>query len=135
MARCELTGKSPQVKNLVSHSNIKTKSRNSPNVQAKKLYSRILGRQVSLKIATTTIRTVESRGGIDVFLLNAADANLSHRALALKYQLRRRIRGDGEASEVKSAAPVKAAEVAETKAPAAKKKPAKKTAPTKTSKK
>jgi large subunit ribosomal protein L28 len=135
MARCELTGKSPTVKNLVSHSNIKTKSRNSPNVQAKKLYSRILGRQVSLKIATTTIRTVESRGGIDVFLLNALDNNLSHRALALKYQLRRRIRGEND-GEVKAAVPVKTVEAAEKKAPAApKKKPAAKKAAPKTAKK
>ena len=29
MAHCELSGKAPVVKNLVSHSNIKTKSRGS----------------------------------------------------------------------------------------------------------
>jgi large subunit ribosomal protein L28 len=125
MARCELTGKSPQVKNLVSHSNIKTKSRNFPNVQSKSLFSRTLNRLVSLKIATTTIRTVESRGGVDVFLLNAPDQDLSRRALALKNQIRRKIRGDGEVKEVKVAAPKME------EAPKAKK-PARKTATKKT---
>ena len=33
MARCELTGKGPVVKNLVSHSNIKTKSTANANIQ------------------------------------------------------------------------------------------------------
>ena len=33
MPQCELTGKKPVVKNLVSHSNIKTKSRALPNVR------------------------------------------------------------------------------------------------------
>ncbi len=124
MARCELTGKSPTVKNLVSHSNIKTKSRNHPNVQQKKLFSRILNRLVTLKMATTTIRTVESRGGIDVFLLNAPDSNLSHRALALKYQIRRVIkggRGDGEQTPV---APVMSVEAATKESPKKAKKPA-----------
>ncbi len=109
MARCELTAKGPAVKNLVSHSNIKTKSKNMPNVQSKKLFSRTLNRQVTLKVATTTIRSLEARGGLDVFLLNAPDADLSRRALAVKYQIRRKISGGGKSNgEAKAAAPVEA---------------------------
>jgi len=130
MARCELTGKGPAVKNLVSHSNIKTKSRNFPNVQYKKLFSRTLNRLVTLKVATTTIRTVESRGGIDTFLLNAPDAELSRRALALKGQIRRAIRGGptvvhAEAPVAKTAAPKVKPAAAKKPAPAKSKKPTK----------
>ena len=121
MARCELTAKGPAVKNLVSHSNIKTKSKNMPNVQYKKLFSRTLNRQVTLKIATTTVRTVEARGGLDTFLLNAPDRDLSRKALAVKNQIRRKITGskNGSAAEVKAApveAEAKAPRTTETKA-------------------
>lgn len=122
MARCELTGKGPVVKNLVSHSNIKTKSRNQPNVQAKKLFSRTLNRQVVLKVATTTIRTLESRGGLDVFLLNAPDADLSRRALAVKNSIRRKITSGNGAQKTQQAVSVDAkADAPAKKAPAAKK--------------
>ena len=53
MPRCELSGKSPEVKNLVSHSNIKTKSVALPNVQQKRLYSTLLGEMIDLKLATS----------------------------------------------------------------------------------
>jgi large subunit ribosomal protein L28 len=91
MARCELTGKGPTVKNLVSHSNIKTKSRNFPNVQQKKIFSRTLNKQVSLKIATSTIKSLQAMGGFDVFILNAPDKTLSKRALTVKGQIKRKM--------------------------------------------
>jgi large subunit ribosomal protein L28 len=123
MARCELTGKGPVVKNLVSHSNIKTKTRNQPNVQSKKLYSRILNRQVTLKVATTTIRTLESQGGFDTFLLNAKDTQLSHRASAIKRMLRRKLTANVAQPEVaKSAGPKASTKTAKTTAAAAPKK-------------
>jgi len=93
MARCELTGKGPAVKNLVSHSNIKTKSRNKPNVQSKKLFSRTLNRLVSLKLATSTIKALEAGGGFDKFILNARDNEMSKRALAIKNQIKRKVKG------------------------------------------
>lgn len=96
MARCELTGKGPAVKNLVSHSNIKTKSRNRPNVQSKKMFSRTLNRQVTLKIATSTIKALEACGGFDKFILNATDAKLSKRALTVKNQIKHKMQGAGK---------------------------------------
>ncbi len=56
MSRCELSGKSPVVKNLVSHSNIKTKSVANPNVQRKRIFSKSLNQMVRLYMATSTIR-------------------------------------------------------------------------------
>lgn len=88
MSRCELSGKGPVVKNLVSHSNIKTKFKAQPNVQYKQLFSNTLNRNVRLQIATSTIRSVEHKGGFDTFILNQADSKLSKRALEVKNKIR-----------------------------------------------
>lgn len=92
MARCELTGKQPEVKNLVSHSNIKTKSVSNPNVQQKRIFSRSLNQMVNLKMATSTIRSMEHMGGFDTFILNQTDSKLSKRALEIKNRILRRLR-------------------------------------------
>lgn len=91
MSRCEITGKGPVVKNLVSHSNIKTKSTAQPNVQKKRLFSRILNQMVRLQIATSAIRDMEHVGGFDNFLLNAEDSKLSKRAMAIKLRMKKKI--------------------------------------------
>ncbi|MCS6838378.1 MAG: 50S ribosomal protein L28 [Bdellovibrionaceae bacterium] len=91
MARCELTGKRPRVKNLVSHSNIKTKSLAMPNIQQKKLYSHILKGFVSLKVATSTLKAMEHVGGFDLFLLRQDPRCLSPRALKVLQRMRRKI--------------------------------------------
>ena len=91
MARCELTGKSPVVKNLVSHSNIKTKSVAMPNVQRKRLYSAVLDQSVTLKVATSTLKSMEHSGGFDKYILNQPEATLSKRALAVRGRIRKKI--------------------------------------------
>ena len=62
MSRCELSGKRPMVKNLVSHSNRKTKSKASPNVQSKRLFSKYLDSFVRLQVATKSIKDMEHMG-------------------------------------------------------------------------
>ncbi len=91
MSRCELTGKGPVVKNLVSHSNIKTKSINQPNVQKKRLFSRSLNQMVRLSIAASAIRDMEHMGGFDNFILNLDDAKMSKHALAIKARLKKKM--------------------------------------------
>lgn len=91
MSRCELTGKGPTVKNLVSHSNIKTKSIAQPNVQKKRVFSRYLNEMVRLQIATSAIRDMEHMGGFDNFILNQEDAKLSKRALSVKLRIKKKI--------------------------------------------
>lgn len=95
MPRCELTGKSPEVKNLVSHSNIKTKSVALPNVQQKRLFSSLLGQMISLKIAASTVKSIDHVGSIDKFILTQDDKKLSKRALTLKTRMLRKLRGQG----------------------------------------
>ncbi|MAE72983.1 MAG: 50S ribosomal protein L28 [Bdellovibrionaceae bacterium] len=91
MPRCELTGKGPVVKNLVSHSNIKTKSTAHPNIQQKKVFSQSLGESISLKLAASTIRTMEHKGGFDPFILRQPDDVLSSQALRVKNRIRRKL--------------------------------------------
>ena len=91
MSRCELTGKGPVVKNLVSHSNIKTKSVALPNVQKKRIFSRSLNQMVRLQVATSAIRDMEHMGGFDNFILNQDDSKLSKRALAVKLKIKKKI--------------------------------------------
>lgn len=91
MARCELTGKAPVVKNLVSHSNIKTKSIAMPNIQKKRLFSNVLDQSVTLKVATSTLKSMEHFGGFDKYILNQPENALSKRALAVQGRIRKKI--------------------------------------------
>jgi large subunit ribosomal protein L28 len=87
MPRCELTGKGPTVKNLISHSNIKSKTWAQPNVQKRRLYSTALNRFVTLNVAVSTIRTLDQVGGLDRFILSQGEANLSDRAREVRKQI------------------------------------------------
>ena len=89
--RCELTGKAVLTGHLVSHSNRKTKSRFLPNLCNVTLQSDALGRAVRLRIAASALRSVEHRGGLDAFLLKAADSELSQGARALKREVEKKL--------------------------------------------
>ncbi len=91
MPRCELTGKKPVVKNLVSHSNIKTKSRAFPNVQFRSFYSSCLKRSFRLKVAASTVRSIDKSGGIDNFLMKCSKNNLSPFALKLRKNMEKKL--------------------------------------------
>jgi large subunit ribosomal protein L28 len=56
--RCDLTGKRPNVANNVSHSNVKTKRRQLPNLQMKKVWWEEENRFVTLRISTRALRTL-----------------------------------------------------------------------------
>jgi large subunit ribosomal protein L28 len=87
MAVCELTSKRPVVKNLVSHSNIKTKKIAQPNVQKRRLFSTALGEFVTLRVATSALRDMEHVGGLDRFILRQDAAKLSARASDVKRRI------------------------------------------------
>ncbi|MAB13995.1 50S ribosomal protein L28 [Parvibaculum sp.] len=82
--RCELTGKGVMSGNNVSHANNRTRRRFLPNLCQVSLLSDALGQQVSLRISAHALRSVEHKGGLDLFLLNASDGQLSPRALKVK---------------------------------------------------
>ena len=98
MSRCELTGKSPVVKNKVSHSNIKTKSIAMPNVQKKRVYSKALNEFIRLQISTSALRDMEHMGGFDTFILRQDVAKLSPRANEARLRIQRKMKVKKEAS-------------------------------------
>jgi len=62
MARvCTLTGKRPNVANKVSHSNIKTKKRQLPNLQTRRVWYEKEQRWVKLKLSTRALRTLRKK--------------------------------------------------------------------------
>jgi len=75
--RCEITGKGPLVGNKVSHANNKTKRRFLPNLQEASFFSTALKRSIKVTTSMHGIRTVEHKGGIDAFLLDATAAKLT----------------------------------------------------------
>ena len=63
MARkCILTGKRPNVANKVSHSNIKTKKRQLPNLQWRRIWYEEEQRFVRLRLSTRALRTLRKKG-------------------------------------------------------------------------
>jgi large subunit ribosomal protein L28 len=63
MARkCMLTGSRPNVANKISHSNIKTKTRQLPNVQKRRFWWVEGERFVVLRVSTRAMRTIDKKG-------------------------------------------------------------------------
>ena len=88
--RCELSGKAVQSGNKVSHSNRKTRTRFLPNLCQVTLISDALARSVRLRVAAAALRSVEHRGGLDNFLMKAADDTLSQGAIELKREIKKK---------------------------------------------
>jgi large subunit ribosomal protein L28 len=85
--RCQITGKGVMSGNNVSHANNRTRRKFLPNLQRTSMASEILGRNVTLRVSTSAIRTVEKHGGLDAFLLQARNAELADDARALKREI------------------------------------------------
>ena len=63
MARvCQITGKKTQVGFNVSHANNKTKSKFFPNLQTKRFFSEERGEWITMKVATSAMRTINKKG-------------------------------------------------------------------------
>jgi large subunit ribosomal protein L28 len=75
----------------VSHSNIKTKRRFLPALSPATLQSDALGQSFRLRVTNAALRTLDFRGGLDVFLVKARDEDLSPRALKIKRQLKAKL--------------------------------------------
>ena len=89
--RCELTGIGPMVGHSVSHSNIKTKRRFLPSLKAVKVTSEALGQTFSLRISNAALRTLDSKGGLDPFIVKAKDEQLSLAAQRIKRQVKAKL--------------------------------------------
>lgn len=60
--RCQITGKGPLVGNNVSHAHNRTKRRQLPNLQKKRIYVPELKRFVTLRISARAIKTINKNG-------------------------------------------------------------------------
>ena len=92
--KCDLSGKLVLTGNNVSHANNKTKRRFLPNLQIVSLYSEKLNKKIRFKVAASTLRTVEKNGGIDNFLLDASNQNLSSSARKYKKSIEKIINSE-----------------------------------------
>lgn len=90
MARCcELTNKGNQAGNKVSHAQNKSKRSFSVNLQKISLRSEILKENVRLRIAASTLRSVDHNGGLDNYLLTTSNTKLSEEAIRIKRKLKK----------------------------------------------
>lgn len=87
--RCELTGKTVQSGNNVSHAHNRTRRRFLPNLCNVSLLSDALGRTYSLRVSAHALRSVEHRGGLDAFLMKAKPGELSLKARRLQRDIRK----------------------------------------------
>ena len=62
MKICEITGKTAQVGNNVSHSNKKTKRRFNPNLKTERFWNEEEGRWITLKVTAAGMKTINKKG-------------------------------------------------------------------------
>lgn len=60
--RCMITGKGPMAGNRVSHAHNKTRRRQLPNLQWKRIYIPEMDRTVRVKLSTRALRTIDKKG-------------------------------------------------------------------------
>lgn len=59
---CEITGKTAQTGNNVSHSHIRTKRKFDLNLKTKRFWSEEEGRWITLKVSAAGIKTINKKG-------------------------------------------------------------------------
>ena len=85
--KCELTGKSPLKGHKVSHANNKTKRKFYPNLKKVTFKSDILKKGIKLNVSSAALRSVDFKGGIDIYLKKVRSFKLSRKAKKLKSQI------------------------------------------------
>lgn len=98
--RCDLLAVGVMSGNKVSHSNRKTRRRFLPNLKTISFKSEALGSELTLKIAASTLRTVNKYGSIDNFLVNYRYAKLTIAARKLRVQIKKKLVKLGKLEEV-----------------------------------
>lgn len=84
---CQVTGKKNLTGNNVSHANNKTKRVFRPNLQTVRVYSETLKRSISMRVTAAGLRTLEHKGGLDAFLLDSKQADLTPTLRKVKAQV------------------------------------------------
>lgn len=85
--RCQISGKGVLTGNNVSHANNKTRRRFLPNLQQTSMLSETLGQSVRLRLTPHAIRTIESKGGLDAYLMGRTNSKLTDEGRRLKRRI------------------------------------------------
>tara|TARA_Y100000590_G_scaffold349596_1_gene401168 strand:- start:1685 stop:1963 length:279 start_codon:yes stop_codon:yes gene_type:complete len=88
--KCELTGKSPLKGHKVSHANNKMKRKFFPNLKKVTFKSEILKRNIKLRVSNAALKSVDYKGGIDLYLKSVKTFKLSPKAKKLKNKINAR---------------------------------------------
>lgn len=99
--RCDLTGVGVMTGNNVSKSNRRTRRDFLPNLKETTLKSDALGANVTLKIATGTLRTINKYGSLDSFIINYRFCKLTDTAKKLRRKIEKALVSKGEFDNVK----------------------------------
>ncbi|MFL2630290.1 MAG: 50S ribosomal protein L28 [Thermodesulfobacteriota bacterium] len=86
---CDLTGKRYMSGNNVSHANNRTRRRFNINLRTVSIQSETLKKKFNMKIAASTMRTIEKHGGFDKFIMKTCDTKLSENALKIKRKIKK----------------------------------------------
>lgn len=99
--RCDLLAVGVMSGNKVSHSNRKTRRRFLPNLKTVSLHSDALGVDVTLKVAASTLRTINKYGNIDSFVVNYGYAKLTALGKNLRSKVKKKLIQTDKLAEVK----------------------------------
>ncbi|CAI28002.1 50S ribosomal protein L28 [Ehrlichia ruminantium str. Gardel] len=86
---CDITGQTKSFGNKVSHSNRKTKRTYLVNLHNVTLFSDVLNRKFRFKISSRTLRTIDYKGGFDLYLLETSSRKLSDKAQKIKKMIKK----------------------------------------------
>jgi len=65
---CDLSGKARQANHKISHSNIKTRKFSQVNLKTKKIFDPETGKTIRLRVASSTLRTLDKVGSLSKYL-------------------------------------------------------------------
>lgn len=99
--KCDLLAVGVMSGNKVSHSNRKTKRKFLPNLHSLSFKSEALGVDLKIKVAASTLRTINKFGSIDNFLINYRHGKLSEEARNLRLKIKKKLIKSGKLDEVK----------------------------------
>ncbi len=99
--RCDLVCVGVMSGNNVSHSNRKTRRKFLPNLHQIAFASEALGVDVKLKVAASTLRTINKYGNIDNFLINYRHNGLSDLGQKLRNRVKKALIKSGKFETIK----------------------------------
>jgi large subunit ribosomal protein L28 len=99
--KCDLLAVGVMSGNNVSHSNRKTRRKFYPNLKEMSFKSDVLGVDINLKIAASTLRTINKHGNIDSFLVNCRFSKLTDLGKKFRNKIKKKLIKAGRLEEVK----------------------------------